>query len=99
MRETQDMIVEGDVVILTTFFRPSYDKPVLTGESSKLSGFINNRARNTKDNRDFIHNITEFGNVIEYALIATVRELTKDFKLKLFINPTVDESKCISVDP
>ena len=37
-----------------------------------------------------MHTITEFGNVIEYAIIATVRELTKDNKLKLFINQTLN---------
>jgi len=37
-----------------------------------------------------VHTITEFGNVIEYAIIATVRELTKDNKLKLFINQTLN---------
>lgn len=37
-----------------------------------------------------MHTITEFGNVIEYAIIATVRELTRDNKLKLFINQTLN---------
>jgi len=37
-----------------------------------------------------VHTITEFGNVIEYAIIATVRELTRDNKLKLFINQTLN---------
>lgn len=32
VKDTSDMIVEGDIVLLTTFFRPTYDKPVLTGE-------------------------------------------------------------------
>jgi hypothetical protein len=84
------MIVEGDIVILTTFFRPTYDRPVLDVESSKLSTFINMRAKTTRDNRDFIHNITEFGNVIEYAMVGTVREITRENKVKLFLCPTYD---------
>lgn len=78
VRDTQHTIVEGDVVILTSFFRPTYDRPVLEVESSKLAAFINTRSKTTKDNRDFIHNITEFGNIIEFALIATVREVTNE---------------------
>lgn len=84
------MIVEGDIVILTTFFRPSYDKPVLDETTSKLAVYINSRAKSAKDNRDFIHNITEFGNVVEYALIGTVREMTKDSKMKVFLCPTYE---------
>lgn len=95
VRETQHMIVEGDVIILTTFFRPTYDRPVLDGEQSKLTQYINLRAKTTRDNRDFIHNITEFGNVIEFAMIGTVREITKDSKIKLFLCPTHEQSKCI----
>lgn len=84
------MMIEGDVVVLTSFFRPSYDRPVLEAENSKLTAFINNRAKTTKDNRDFIHNITEFGNVIEFAFIATVREITKEGKVKIFVSPSVE---------
>lgn len=84
------MIVEGDVVILTTFFRPTYDRPVLDGESSKLATYINVRAKTTRDNRDFIHNITEFGNVVEFAMIGTVREITRDSRVKLFVCPTFE---------
>ncbi|KAL4477756.1 hypothetical protein ABPG72_018930 [Tetrahymena utriculariae] len=98
VRETHHMIVEGDIVILTTFFRPSYDKPVLDDNISKLALYINQRAKSAKDNRDFIHNITEFGNVVEFALIGQVREMTKDSKMKVFICPTYDQSKSIAFD-
>jgi hypothetical protein len=93
------MIVEGDVIIITTFFRPTYDRPVLEGETSKLASYINMRAKTTRDNRDFIHNITEFGNVVEYAMMGTVREITKDSKVKLFLSPTFEQSKYIQSDP
>jgi hypothetical protein len=91
VRESAHMIVEGDLIIITTFFRPTYDRPVLEAESSKLSGFINVRAKTTRDNRDFIHNITEFGNVVEFSMIGSVREISKESVVKLFVCPTPDQ--------
>lgn len=90
VKEASHMLVEGDIVILTSFFRPSYDKPVLDNNVSKLAAYINTRAKVARDNRDFIHNITEFGNIVEYALIGTVREVTKDSKMKMFICPSYE---------
>lgn len=29
VRDTLHKVVEGDVIVLTTFFQPSYDKPIL----------------------------------------------------------------------
>lgn len=93
------MIVEGDIIVLTSFFRPTYLKPVIDFEISKLAMYINTRAKSAKDNRDFIHNITEFGNIVEFALIGSVREITRDNKMKVFICPSYEQSKNISLDP
>lgn len=85
VKESSHHIIEGDIVILTTFFQPSYEKPILKEQTSKLASYINQKAKATTDNQHFIHNITEFGNVVEYALIAIVKEIQTDLTLKLFV--------------
>lgn len=36
----------------------------------------------------FFNTISDYGNKVEYALIAYVRNIDKDFNLKLFVLPT-----------
>lgn len=57
---------------------------MLKEQTSQLANFINSKSKNTmKDN--FIHSITEFGNTIEFAMVAIVKEITKEGKLKLYV--------------
>ncbi|KRX03858.1 P-loop containing nucleoside triphosphate hydrolase [Pseudocohnilembus persalinus] len=81
--EATHHIVEGDVIILTTFFQPSYEKPILKEQTSKLANYINTKAKNNKEQSHFIHSVTEFGNTIEYAFIASIKEITPDYNIKI----------------
>ncbi len=61
VKDVMNNLVEGDMVLLTSFFQPSYDNPILKEQTSSLSNFVNMKSKNTKDNYRYIHNVTEFG--------------------------------------
>ena len=96
VRECNHQIAEGDVVMMTTFFQPTYEKPFLKDHTSPLAREVNVMAKNAKENQHFINSITEFGNTVEYALIATVKEILPDLKVKLTTQPNAEQSQSFS---
>ena len=56
--------------MLTSNFAPTYDVPLLKDSNSQLAMYINALAKNQKEASPFINCVTEFGNQVEFALIA-----------------------------
>lgn len=82
---------EGEFVLLTTNFLPSFDNPILKESYSQLANFVNALQKTHKENQSFINTVTDYGNTVEFALVAQVKEV-KDSKAKLYVLPNIHES-------
>ncbi|KAL4439576.1 hypothetical protein ABPG74_003978 [Tetrahymena malaccensis] len=111
-------ICEDEMVVLSCFFKPSYDKPFMKATGDKLIDYFNANSRrkdgtlvgdeeqpqiieNGKSkiqvqisdeeysySKAYVDSITEYGNKVEYSVIAYVKEIQKDLCMKLYIlNP------------
>jgi len=45
-----------------------------------------------KENVSFVNSVTEYGNIIEFALIGIIKEITHDSKIKLIVMPNKIQS-------
>ena len=49
VKENTHQLTEGDVVLITSFFQPSYEKPMLKEQTSPMANFINLKSKVTKE--------------------------------------------------
>ncbi len=92
VKDSSHHIIEGDTLLLTSFFTPSYQVPFMSQSTSNLAKYLNEACKQERaQNKQFVDSITEYGNLIEYALIATVKEIFLNNKLKLAYNPNSKE--------
>lgn len=101
-------ICEDEMVVLTSFFKPTYEKPFMKSSNNKLVDYFNEKSRKREEqqaeeckikgaileeldvedsyHKTYVDSITEYGNKVEFAVLAFVKEIQKDLGIKLYLN-------------
>eukprot|EP01017_Pseudomicrothorax_dubius_P010067 TRINITY_DN1354_c0_g1_i1.p1 TRINITY_DN1354_c0_g1~~TRINITY_DN1354_c0_g1_i1.p1 ORF type:complete len:712 (+),score=165.51 TRINITY_DN1354_c0_g1_i1:147-2282(+) len=101
-REQFHQIAEGEFVLLLSYYpnEVTQDMENQVYNNVTLAGFLNSMSRVVAsanvETRNIYNLLSECGLKIEQAMIAGVKEITRDMQIKLFALPTRDQHKCLS---